>query len=84
MKKSRLFLNRNFVVGRVDRRLFSSFLENGEMVDGLMYSPSHPSANRDGMRLDVIDLLKELHIPMLRVSGNHNSCYDWNDGIGPK
>ncbi len=84
MKKSRLFLNRNFVVGRVDRRLFSSFLENGEMVDGLMYSPSHPTANRDGMRQDVIELLKELHIPMLRVSGNHNSCYDWKDGIGPK
>ena len=84
MKKNRLFLDRNFIIGEVDRRLFSSFLENGEMVDNLMYAPDHPAANQDGMRQDVIDLLKELEIPMLRVSGNHNSNYDWKDGIGPK
>lgn len=84
MKKSKLYLNRNFVIGKVDRRLFSSFIENGFMVDGLMYAPDHPAANEDGMRQDVIDLIKELHIPMLRVSGNHNSNYDWKDGIGPR
>ena len=84
MKASKLYLNRNFIIDRVDRRLFSSFLENGEMVDKLMWDPSHPSANADGMRQDTIDLLKQLGIPMLRVSGNHNSAYDWKDGIGPR
>lgn len=84
MKRSKLYLDKNFVIDKVDRRLFSSFLENGEMVNNLMYAPEHPTANADGMREDVIELLKELHIPMLRVSGNHTSNYDWKDGIGPR
>lgn len=84
MKKSKLYLNRNFMIDRVDRRLFSSFIENGEMVDKLMYDPNHPTANANGMRQDTIDLIKELKIPMLRVSGNHNSAYNWKEGIGPR
>lgn len=85
MGKARLFLDKNFIVDKVDRRIFSSFIENGEMVDKLMYDPGHPTANADGMRQDVIDLLRELKVPMLRApGGNILSCYDWLDGVGPK
>lgn len=85
MRKAKLYLDRNFVIDKVDRRLFSSFIENGEMVDKLMYDPKHPTANQDGMRQDTIDLLKQLNISMLRApGGNILSCYDWMDGIGPR
>lgn len=85
MGKARLFLDRNFIIDKVDRRIFSSFLENGEMVEHILHDPDHPTANADGMRQDAIALLKELHVPMLRApGGNILSCYDWLSGTGPR
>lgn len=84
MKRTKLFLNRNFIIDRVDRRLFSTFIENGEMVDNLIYAPNHPKADTEGIRQDTVELLKQLGTPMVRVSGNQHSAYEWKDGIGPK
>ena len=37
------------------------------------------------MRQDVIDLVKELDVPVVRYpGGNFVSAYNWEDGIGPK
>jgi len=44
-----------------------------------------PSGNLDGWRRDVIEAVRDLHIPILRwPGGNFASGYHWQDGIGPQ
>ncbi|MBI9096422.1 MAG: hypothetical protein JEY71_16275 [Sphaerochaeta sp.] len=62
-----LHASKYFVRGTVDKRLFSSFVEQlGRAVYGGVYEPDHPLADSDGFRTDVIDLIKELDVPMVR------------------
>ena len=81
-----LILHQDQKVGEVDPRLFGSFIEHlGRAVYGGIYEPGHPQADADGFRQDVIDLVKELNVPVVRYpGGNFVSGYNWEDGIGPK
>jgi len=78
-------LDREFTVGRTDPRIYGSFIEHiGRAVYGGIFEPGHPSADSDGFRKDVIDLVKELGVPFIRYpGGNFVSGYDWLDGVGP-
>jgi alpha-N-arabinofuranosidase len=71
--------------GRIDRRLFGSFVEHlGRGVYTGVYEPGHPTADAHGFRGDVADLVDELGVTVLRYpGGNFVSGYDWRDGIGP-
>src|SRR5208337_1907380 len=45
----------------------------------------HPTADANGMRRDVIDLVRELNVPIVRYpGGNFVSAYNWEDGVGPR
>ena len=74
-----------FVVGPVRRNTFGSFVEHlGRSVYTGIHDPEHPTANIDGFRQDVIDLVRELGISTVRYpGGNFVSGYRWQDGIGP-
>ena len=84
--KSTLRLSRENVVAPVDKRVFGSFIEHlGRAVYGGIYEPSHPSADEEGFRKDVLDLVRELDVPIVRYpGGNFVSGYNWEDGTGPK
>lgn len=86
MKKAKITLHPSFLIGEISPRLFGAFLEPiGSMVNGSMYNPKHPSADRDGMRTDFINGLKEAHLPCVRMpGGNFVSGWDWKKSIGPK
>ncbi|MCR5273258.1 MAG: alpha-N-arabinofuranosidase [Lachnospiraceae bacterium] len=86
MKKAVLFSDCHFPLGKVDDKMFSSFTEHlGRCIYTGLYEPGHPTADEDGFRMDVMDLIKELNVPVIRYpGGNFVSCYDWHDGIGPK
>ncbi|RYF44424.1 MAG: alpha-N-arabinofuranosidase, partial [Cytophagaceae bacterium] len=75
-----------FVVSEIDPRLYGSFIEHlGRAVYTGIYEPGHSTADENGMRKDVIDLVKELDVPVVRYpGGNFVSAYNWEDGIGPK
>ncbi|WP_230674276.1 arabinosylfuranosidase ArfA [Rathayibacter sp. Leaf248] len=75
----------SFTVGTIDPRVFGSFVEHlGRGVYGGIVDPSHPSADADGFRGDVVDLVRELGVTTVRYpGGNFVSAYDWRDGIGP-
>jgi alpha-L-arabinofuranosidase len=72
-------------VADIDRRLFGSFVEHlGRCVYTGIYEPGHPTADADGFRQDVIDLVRELGVSTIRYpGGNFVSGYQWEDGIGP-
>ncbi len=85
MIKAKLTLDRDFTIGKVDPRIFGSFVEHlGRAVYSGIYEPEHPSADGMGFRGDVMDLVKELRVPIVRYpGGNFVSGYNWEDGVGP-
>ena len=73
-------------IGPIDRRLFGSFVEHmGRCVYSGIYEPGHPRADADGFREDVIALVRELGVTVIRYpGGNFVSGYRWEDGVGPR
>jgi alpha-L-arabinofuranosidase len=74
-----------YTVGTIDRRIFGSFVEHmGRCVYTGIFEPGHPTADADGFREDVAQLVDELGVTAVRYpGGNFVSAYDWRDGIGP-
>ena len=84
--KAKLFADRHFPIGNIDRRIYGSFLEHlGRAVYGGIYDPEHPTADDMGFRADVLELVRKLRVPVVRYpGGNFVSGYNWEDGTGPK
>ncbi|MBW2090595.1 MAG: alpha-N-arabinofuranosidase [Deltaproteobacteria bacterium] len=85
LKKARMVVDKDFQIGVIDDRVYGSFIEHlGRAIYGGIYEPSHPEADNSGFRKDVIDLVKELKVPIIRYpGGNFVSGYNWEDGVGP-
>ncbi|MGF6822057.1 alpha-N-arabinofuranosidase [Microbacterium sp. ZKA21] len=86
MTQARISVDREAVVAPLDRRIFGSFVEHlGRCVYDGIYEPGHPTANEDGFRLDVVDLVKELGSTTIRYpGGNFVSGFRWEDSVGPR
>lgn len=78
--------HKDFTIARVDDRIYSAFLEHlGRAIYTGIYEPDHPTADKNGMRNDVMDLVRDLKIPFVRYpGGNFVSAYNWEDGVGPR
>jgi alpha-N-arabinofuranosidase len=62
--QARLVLDPAFEVGPVDPRLFGSFVEHvGRCVYTGIYEPGHPAAGPDGLRTDVLALIRDSASP---------------------
>jgi alpha-L-arabinofuranosidase len=85
MRSARLTINPAFTVGPVRRETFGSFVEHlGRCVYTGVYEPGHPTADADGFRGDVLELVRELGVSTVRYpGGNFVSAYRWEDGVGP-
>ncbi|WP_408011393.1 alpha-N-arabinofuranosidase [Pseudalkalibacillus sp. A8] len=83
--KAKMTLDKNYEIAKVDERIYGSFIEHlGRAVYGGIYEPEHPESDEQGFRKDVIDLVKELNVPIVRYpGGNFVSGYNWEDGVGP-
>ena len=86
MKKSKVVVDKEFILGEVDRRIYGSFIEHlGRAVYEGIYQPESPFADEQGMRRDVIELIRQLNVPVVRYpGGNFVSGYHWEDGVGEK
>jgi alpha-N-arabinofuranosidase len=74
------------VISKLDPNIYGAFVEPiRNVVYGTIYDPKSPLADENGFRNDFVQLVKDLHIPVLRwPGGNFVSGYNWEDGIGPK
>ena len=79
-------ISKDKVISKIDDRIYSSFIEHlGRAVYGGIYEPGHETADDMGFRQDVMGLIKELKVPMIRYpGGNFVSGYNWEDGTGDK
>lgn len=86
MKKATVIIDKNFILGKVDNRIYGSFIEHlGRAVYEGIYQPDSPFADEQGLRKDVLEFVRQLNVPMVRYpGGNFVSGYHWEDGIGEK
>jgi len=86
MKTASLILDRDFAIAPVDERLYSSFIEQlGRAVYGGIYDPGNPNSDENGYRLDVLEKIRALKVPVIRYpGGNFVSGFRWEDAIGPR
>ena len=84
-KKAKMVIDKEFEISRIDKRIYGSFIEHlGRAVYGGIYDPEHNTSDEDGFRKDVIDLVKEIEVPIIRYpGGNFVSNFFWEDSVGP-
>ena len=71
---AKITLHPELAIGQVDRRLYGSFIEHlGRAIYGGLYEPEHPTADTEGFRADVLTVVRELQVPIVRYPGG-NFC----------
>ena len=85
MQRARIVVDRNYRIAEIDPRLYGGFIEHlGRAVYGGIFEPDHSTADELGFRQDVLDLIREIGVPIVRYpGGNFVSGYTWEDGVGP-
>jgi alpha-L-arabinofuranosidase len=73
-------------LGDLDRNVFGGFIEHvGRCIYGGVYEEGSPLSDASGFRTDVLALLRDLRVGVLRwPGGNFASNYHWQDGVGPR
>ncbi|GAA2455029.1 alpha-L-arabinofuranosidase C-terminal domain-containing protein [Streptomyces macrosporus] len=86
MPRAHIELDKQAVIAPVRRRTFGSFVEHlGRCVYTGLHEPEHPSANGDGFRMDVVELVRELDSTTIRYpGGNFVSGVRWEESVGPR
>ncbi len=82
---AKITLHPELEIAEIDPRVYGSFVEHlGRGVYEGIYEPDHPTADEEGFRGDVLALIKELGLTIIRYpGGNFVSGYNWEDGVGP-
>lgn len=83
-KKAEMIIDKDYKISKIDDRLYGSFIEHlGRAVYEGIYQKDHISADNDGFRKDVIELVRELNVPIIRYpGGNYVSNFFWEDSVG--
>lgn len=86
MKKAQIIVDKYFLTGKTDKRIFGSFIEHlGRAVYEGIYQEGSPLSDEQGFRKDTLELVKELQVPIVRYpGGNFVSGFRWEDSVGPK
>ncbi|WP_160675315.1 alpha-N-arabinofuranosidase [Clostridium sp. C8-1-8] len=84
-KNAKMVIDKDYKISRIDKRIYGSFIEHlGRAVYGGIYDPSHKTADDLGFRKDVLELVKELEVPIIKYpGGNFVSNFFWEDSVGP-
>jgi len=84
--KAEIIIDKSFIVGNVDRKIYGSFIEHlGRAVYEGIYQPGQATADEQGFRKDVLELVKETKVPIVRYpGGNFVSNFFWEDSVGPR
>lgn len=85
-RHAHMTVDKDFRIAQIDKRMYGSFIEHlGRAVYNGIYQPDHPTADEDGFRKDVMELVRELGVPIVRYpGGNFVSNFYWEDSVGPK
>src|SRR4051812_7848385 len=86
--QNKIELHINQAKDTINKDIYGYFAEHlGHCIYGGFYvgDDNKKIPNKNGIRLDVVEALKKLKIPVLRWPGGcFADTYHWKDGIGPK
>ncbi|HEY1742609.1 MAG TPA: alpha-L-arabinofuranosidase C-terminal domain-containing protein, partial [Granulicella sp.] len=77
----------NESVGTIAPEIYGQFTEHigGVIYDGIWVGEGSRVPNVHGIRKQIIDRMKQIHVPVVRWPGGcFADSYDWRDGIGPR
>ena len=80
-----MVIDTNKKLSRISKEIYGHFSEHlGRCIYGGIYvGKDSPIENVNGMRSDVVEALKQIHVPVLRWPGGcFADEYHWKDGIG--
>jgi alpha-N-arabinofuranosidase len=73
-------------LGEIAPLLYGQFTEHigGVIYDGVWVGERSKIRNYHGVRAELVDRLKEIHVPIIRWPGGcFADSYNWRDGVGP-
>jgi alpha-N-arabinofuranosidase len=73
--------------GEISPLIYGHFSEHigGVIYDGVWVGENSPIRNYGGIRAELVDRMKAIHVPIIRWPGGcFADSYDWRDGIGPR
>jgi alpha-N-arabinofuranosidase len=86
--QNKIVLHADKIKDTISKNIYGHFAEHlGHGIYGGFYvgDSNQKIPNKNGVRLDVIEALRKLKIPVLRWPGGcFADTYHWKDGIGPK
>ena len=67
-----------------DEKIFGHFIEHfHRQIYGGVYDPGNSLSDKDGLREDVLEAMRNIHVPILRWPGGcFVSSYNWKKGVG--
>jgi alpha-N-arabinofuranosidase len=74
-------------VGTIAPEIYGQFTEQlgGVIYDGVWVGENSTVPNVGGIRKQLVDRMKQIHVPVVRWPGGcFADSYDWHDGIGPR
>ena len=72
MLESQIVCNKDFIVGKIDERLYGSFLEHmGRVIYHGVYEPGHVCADEEGFRTDVLQAVRNMGVTAVRYPGGN-------------
>ena len=72
MKKAEIIIDKYFLTGKVDKRIFGSFIEHlGRAVYEGIYQEGSALSDEQGLRKDTLALVRELQVPIVRYPGGN-------------
>ncbi len=82
----KIILNTERKLSDVSPLIYGQFAEHfHRQIYGGIFDPHSDLSDEDGFRMDVIDALKQIHVPIIRWPGGcFVSAYHWKDGVGPE
>lgn len=83
---SRIKIDTERIIGEIDKKIYGNFAEHlGRCIEGGIFEENSPKSDSNGYRKDVMEAIRNLHVPLLRwPGGNFSSNYHWMDGVGPR
>ncbi len=76
--------NKKSKTGDISPLIYGHFIEHfHRQIYGGLYDPQNPLSDEDGLRTDVLDAMRRIHVPVLRWPGGcFVSSYHWEYGVG--
>jgi Alpha-L-arabinofuranosidase len=79
-------INTNRINGKRNPMIYGQFIEHfHRQIYGGIYDPQNPLSDEDGFRVDVLEALRKIKVPILRWPGGcFVSAHHWKNAVGSK